>query len=325
MCEPYTSKIWKIDPSKISADWAEQRFQGIRLIELMKTILIKLIKLDFSSYSLKDDSLAPDGGEFYYGETGAQEIPDGFTRILKKNGALILTKVKVKGIKVNSREVEFIYNGELKKIIACEKIVSTIPLHDLYEYIDRKESSIGRSLQEGLEYMNIIFVYLLLNKDHVSNDHWLYFPDRDIVFNRSVEFKNWSDQMCPDGKTAICLDITCFEGDELWTLSKEKLVERCIKDVEKVNLIEKTDVFDSLVLKIKNAYPYYDLDYMTKLQNIIKFIESNGCILCLGRTGRFYYTNSDGSIEMGMDLAKRLVNEESGVSALDWEIRKVSY
>ena len=67
--------------------------------------------------------------------------------------------------------------------------------------------------------MDIIFVYLLLDQESVSNDHWLYFPDVEIIFNRSVEFKNWSRNMCPSGKTALCLDITCFEGDETWTLT----------------------------------------------------------------------------------------------------------
>ena len=84
MCEPYTTKIWKTNPGNISADWADQRLQGTKLVKLFKRIIIKLLKLDFCSYSLEDDSLAPDGGEFYYGETGAQDIPHGFERELKK-------------------------------------------------------------------------------------------------------------------------------------------------------------------------------------------------------------------------------------------------
>ena len=84
MCEPYTTKIWKTSPQNLSADWADQRFQGIKLTEFIARVIKKLLKLDFSSYSLEDDSLAPDGGEFYYGEMGAQEIPDGYARALSK-------------------------------------------------------------------------------------------------------------------------------------------------------------------------------------------------------------------------------------------------
>ena len=34
-------------------------------------------------------------------------------------------------------------------------------------------------------------------------------------------------------------------------------------------------------------------------------------IYCLGRTGIFHYNNSDGYIEMGMELAKKLLVEQS--------------
>ena len=107
MCEPYTTKIWKTNPGNISADWADQRFQGTKLVKLFKRIIVKLLKLDFSSYSLEDDSLAPDGGEFYYGETGAQDIPHGFERELKKLDSEILTKVVISKIFENEKAVEF--------------------------------------------------------------------------------------------------------------------------------------------------------------------------------------------------------------------------
>src|SRR5581483_11478881 len=50
MCRPYTSKIWHTDPANISADWADQRFQGENLKKLLKRVVKKLLTLDFSSY-----------------------------------------------------------------------------------------------------------------------------------------------------------------------------------------------------------------------------------------------------------------------------------
>ena len=72
MCRPYTSKIWHRDPSEISADWADQRSQGENLSKLLGRIMKKILTLDFSSYNLEDDSLAPDGGAFYYPLRGIQ-------------------------------------------------------------------------------------------------------------------------------------------------------------------------------------------------------------------------------------------------------------
>jgi len=327
MCEPYTTKIWKTNPDKLSADWADQRFQGVKLIELIKRVVIKLIKLDFSSYSLEDDSLAPDGGEFYYGETGAQDIPDGYERELKKFDSEILTKVTISKISENEKSVEFTIKGSdgtVNKVSANDVIISTIPLHDCYDYLDRDEPEVKEKL-ESLKYMDIIFVYLLIDKEQVSNDHWLYFPDEDIIFNRSVEFTTWSKKMSPEGKTALCLDITCFEGDETWETANQTLVKECIDSSVKVGLIQDDDVFDSLVIRVKDAYPFYDLDYKDKLLKIVNFIEGKNVVRCLGRTGVFRYNNSDGSIEMGIELAKKFISNESDASALDYEVKEISY
>lgn len=310
MCKPYSTKIWKTQPENISADWADQRFHGIKITELAKRVVKKLLKLDFSSYSLEDDRLAPDGGEFYYGELGAQEIPNGYERALKKLDVQILKNVLID--KINDNEIEFVVrgeNGSKLKISADDSIISTIPLHDCYNYIERNNNSVKKQL-ESLKYMDIIFVYLLLDKEQVSNDHWIYFPDEDIIFNRSVEFTTWSKRMSPEGKTALCLDITCFEGDETWKKTNKSLVQESIDSSIRIGLIKKGDVEDSLVIRVKDAYPFYDLDYKNKLREVVEFIEETDNIHCLGRTGIFHYNNSDGSIEMGMELAKTLLAKE---------------
>ncbi|MBI2498717.1 NAD(P)-binding protein [Candidatus Woesearchaeota archaeon] len=323
MCYPYASKIWNCDPSEISADWADQRFQGLKIKEMIKKTFKKIIKLDFSSYSLEDESLAPDGGEFYYGELGAQEIPNAFERALKKYNSEILTETKITKIYEKQLRIDYSYNNKNYSAEAKKAVITTIPLHVYYELIDKKDKNTEKVLKE-LKYMDIIFIYLFLNKEKISNDHWLYFPDRDIAFNRAVEFKTWSKKMAPEGKTATCLDITCFENDDTWNKTDEQLVKECIDSAEKAKLLKKEEVFDSKVIRVRDAYPFYDLDYEKKLKKIVNFIENSNNIFCLGRTGIFRYNNSDNSIEMGFELAKRLLNKDNR-SLLDYTIKKVSY
>ncbi|MBI5391753.1 NAD(P)-binding protein [Candidatus Woesearchaeota archaeon] len=323
MCYPYTSKIWGTDPGEISADWADQRFQGVNLKQLIKKTIKKAVKFDFSSYSLEDDSLAPDGGDFYYGEMGAQEIPDAFQRALKKRNATILTQAGVTRISEKERVVDYEHDGKKYTAQATSSIITTIPLHMYYALVDTKDDTVKKAL-DSLKYMDIIFIYPFLNKEQISNDHWLYFPDKDIIFNRAVEFKTWNKKMAPKGKTATCLDITCFEGDSVWQKTDEQLVQECIASAEKAQLFKKEDVFDSKVIRVKGAYPFYDLHYEEKLRKIVGFIECSGNVFCLGRTGIFRYNNSDNSIEMGFELAKRLLDNKD-TSLLDYTIQNVSY
>jgi len=172
--------------------------------------------------------------------------------------------------------------------------------------------------------MDIIFVYLFLDIPRISNDHWLYFPDKDIIFNRAVEFSNWSAVMCPQGRTSVCFDITSFPDSPEWQLTDQQLVARTIDDAVRTGYLKRENVKDSLVLRVTHAYPYYDLDYKEKLDSIVAFLETDREHL-LGRTGIFRYNNSDNSIEMGFDLAEKLLAGTNGASAHTYSVREVSY
>ena len=306
MCHPYTSKIWRHDPGEISADWANQRFKGENLKKLIGRVAKKLLTLNFSKYDLRDDSLAPDGGPFWYPLRGIQEMCDALHRAATEKGAKVLLSANISAVDSTKKTITFTHNGE-SHTVAYTGLISTIPLHSYYKLQDRTLPEVKTALG-GLKYMDIIFVYLFLDTPQISNDHWLYFPDKDIIFNRAVEFSNWSPKMCPEGKTSVCFDITCFEGDDIWEQSDEKLVEKTIEGCEQTNYLKGEDVKDSLVLKVKYAYPFYDLEYKDKLDTIVAGLEHNDTYL-LGRTGIFRYNNSDNSIEMGFALAEQLLDE----------------
>jgi protoporphyrinogen oxidase len=323
MCRPYTSKIWHTDPANISADWADQRFQGENLKKLLKRIAKKILTLDFSSYNLEDDSLAPDGGPFYYPSRGIQELPDALANGALAHGAVIETGVTPTSVSVSDRTVTYSRGGE-QQTVSFGHLISTIPLHALYDLQERKSPEVGRALA-GLTYMDIIFVYAFLRRP-LSNDHWLYFPDPDVVFNRAVEFSNWSPDMCPPGKSSVCFDITVFEKgtESLWNASDAELSARVLHDAERVGYLERSEVFDTHVFRVKHAYPYYDVDYKAKLDVIVPFLERDHVSL-LGRTGIFQYNNSDNSIEMGFLLADKFLSAGDRRSVYQARVKAVSY
>lgn len=322
MCEPYTSKIWHHDPAEISADWADQRFQGENLAKLFKRVIKKILTFDFSSYNLEDESLAPDGGAFYYPNKGIQEMVDALARVAVAKGAQIHTGAQITRVDTATQTVFYTWQGTLYTA-RYKQLISSIPLHTYYELQPRRDEKVSRALA-GLRYMDIIFVYLFLKVPHISNDHWLYFPDKDIIFNRAVEFSNWSPVMCPPGTTSVCFDITAFPESAEWRLADEELVARTTADAVRVGYLAKEATTDSLVVRVTHAYPYYDLDYKEKLDTIVAFLETSQEHL-LGRTGIFRYNNSDNSIEMGFELAEKLLGGGVHASAHAYTVKEVSY
>jgi len=321
MAKHYTAKVWRHDPKEISADWADQRLQGEDLVKLLKRIVKKIVTLDFRSYDLKDDSLAPDGGPFYYPQRGIQELPDALARAAELKGAKILTSARITRVDTASQTVYYEYEGK-SYMAKYGELISTIPLHAYYNLQEKRDASVENALA-GLKYMDIIFVFLFLDMPQVSNDHWLYFHDKDIIFNRAVEFSNWSPVMCPPGKTSICFDITSFEGSPEWNMSDDDLIARTKKDAATAGYVQSKDVEDALVVRVKYAYPFYDLDYKQKLDTIVGFLETPHHRL-LGRTGVFRYNNSDNSIEMGFELADKILAGEEA-SAHTYTVKAISY
>ena len=50
----------------------------------------------------------------------------------------------------------------------------------------------------ALTFRNVITVNLMLKKKQVTHDTWLYVHDRNILFGRFHEPKNWSAAMVPE-------------------------------------------------------------------------------------------------------------------------------
>jgi protoporphyrinogen oxidase len=321
MCRPYTSKVWRTDPGLISADWAEERFQGEKIIYLIKRIFIKLFTFDFSSYSIEDEELIPDGGFFYFPARGIQELSDAFARSCQENGAVIMTRARLLSVSRQEHSVAFTHDGA-PYTAGYGSLISTIPLKTFYDLQDNKDDRIA-ALVDNLIYMNIILVFVFVHEKKISNDHWLYFPDHRIIFNRAVEFSNWSPEMCPPGTTSVCFDITCYNDSDLWNMPNDVIARTVMDDAQRIDYLQKHSIESYHVYRLKYAYPFYDLDYKRKLDQVIRFLEADNCCLA-GRTGMFRYNNADNSIEMGFALSEKFIHNAPVKSIYDYKIKHIS-
>ena len=323
-CKSYASKLWQMDPSELSSDWASQRVSGFDLSKVIKVLFSKMLHRNISQDTLEEENKFPDLDPFYYPDYGYQMLSDALAEQIVSKGGGIRTEVEIKKIKMQtSPVVEYLMKGR-KAQVEGEKIISTIPLDKVVDYIDPEVPASIKEKAKRLIYLNIIFVYLIFNKTKVSSDSWIYFPTEDIVFNRAVEFKNWSRHMYPDDSTALCLDITCRENSHWWNCSEQEVISKCIKGLEKAGLANRDEVIDSYLLKVKYAYPILELNYKKKLIEVVSFLERCGNFFALGRTGIFKYNNADNSMEMGLQLARAIINNEKNFTLLNYNVNNPS-
>ncbi len=294
----YTEKTWQIPPSQISPDWAGQRITLLNLWDVVKKTLFKPKNVPRTYVS-----------RFHYPKTGGiGSISRGYRRIVEEHGSTVRTGTRVTGVRVEGDRIVQVTStcDGTSRDESVETVVSTIPINRLVEMMDPLPPAEVLEAAKNLKHKAIIFVYLKLDREKVTDDHWVYLPEGHLRVHRISEFKNFSEQTCPPGKTLLCAEITCNDDDETWNQSDDELTEIAVKDLSGIGLFAREDFLDSKVKRVPYAYPLYDLDYRDNLQVLIQFLKKIKNLTSTGRQGLFRYGNMDHSVAMGARVARSM-------------------
>ena len=158
-----------------------------------------------------------------------------------------------------------------------------------------------------LKFRSHVSLFMTLNKKENFKDQWIYFPDKEIPFGRIMEPKNFSEGLVPKNKTSLLLEFFCWENDEIWNSSKEKLLQISIKYLQQLGFTKREEIIDIYIQKEKYAYPVYDLDYKENLKIIKNYLNQFSNLQLIGRAGSFRYNNQDHALEMGILSARNII------------------
>ena len=309
-CEPYASKCWRVDPSQISSEWGEARSPAnFNLTTIIKDLLFKK-----QANKLEENNPYPDADSFYYPKRGGiGAIAERLAAEIHNLGGVIYTDVDVKKINLMDHRVtvSYIRQGQ-NELIEADQVISTIPVNNLVEILEPAiPENIFNHLSK-LKYLNTIFINVIINRKKISDDSWLYFPQpsEEVIFNRAVEFKNWSPMMAPSDKTSLCLDVSCMADEPIWKNENNdrELIEKARDGLLRSGIISRPEeMAEGIVIKVPCTYPIYDLSYSENLKPVIDHLEKTGQLRLLGRTGKFSYANMDKVMADGFKLAEEIM------------------
>jgi len=294
----YTEKIWGIPASEINKDWASQRIAGLSLVSAIKKMIFK----KGGPKTLVDS--------FFYPSLGAGLVYEEMKKKIEEQGSQVLLNAEPVSI---THENGRVMNVEVKteqgtKSFSPQAVISSIPVTREVELFDPSVPAGVLDAASKLRFRAQVYLFLTIDKEKVTDDNWVYFPDKVVPFGRISEMKNFSKEMSPPDKTSLFVEFFCFEGDEIWNSSKEQLFDMTIEWLEKLKFLKKEEVINIHHIKREHAYPVYNLDYQERIETVMKWMDSFENFFAIGRPGRFRYTNQDHSLEMGI-LAARSVLE----------------
>ena len=311
--EKYTEKLWGRHPSEIDSSWGSQRVKGLSITAVLKDML-KLNK------GKKETSLIE---EFKYPKYGPGQLWEEVAKKIEEKSGIIKKNYKVVKINANNNKIISVIcdNFGKKEIIKGDIFISSMPLKDMINSFNFNVPNKIKNISKGLPYRDFITVGLLVNKLNLDNktniktinnivpDCWIYIQEEKVKLGRIQIFNNWSPYMVKDinNKVWIGLEYFCNENDELWNKSDIEFSNFAIDELVSIGIINKEDVIDFHVEKVKKAYPAY-FDTYKDIDKLIKYLDKYENLYCVGRNGQHRYNNMDHSMITSFETVNNIEN-----------------
>jgi protoporphyrinogen oxidase len=296
----YSEKVWGLPCDQISEEWVAQRIKGLSLKVAIRDAI----------FGAKGRKVATLIERFLYPGLGIGRISDRFREEIEKHNQVYLNCSAVQVNHDGERITGVVAMGRRSEgLLEGSDFISSIPLSNLVTMMNPAPPPDVIRAARALRYRSTIIVAIMIDRDKATDLTWIYFPEAKIPFGRIHEPKNWSVLMAPPGKTALVAEYFCFENDDTWKREDPELVIGTIRTLADLGFIKKEEVRDSKVIRIRKAYPLFEVGYERNYEKIMDYLRTFENLQVIGRGGMFKYYNMDHAIETGIKAAENLLGK----------------
>jgi protoporphyrinogen oxidase len=297
----YSEKVWGINCNRISAEWVAQRIKGLSLA--------KAVKNAFFKFTCKDIPTLTDN--FIYPKLGIGRISERLKDEIEKQNA-VYTGTSVESINHSQFRIDSIVvrDENSTRIVHGKEFISSMPVTKLVRILNPAPPADILDAVSKLKFRDLVIVTIMVDRKRVTDQTWIYIPEQKIPFGRIHEPTNWSKKMAPEGKTLIVMEFFSFKGDPVWNETDERLKDVTLENLAKLGFIKRHEVIDSMVVRVPQAYPLFEVGYKKLCQKVYDYLGLFSNLHFAGRTGMFRYYNMDHAIESGLDTAEWIIQKE---------------
>ena len=290
----YSEKVWGIDCSMICASWVAQRIKGLSLATAIKNAFFK-----FSGRGL-----ATLTDSFLYPSLGIGRISDRLRSEIEKSNT-VSTNAGIVAINHRDHRIESvtIRDQDRLRTIAADEFISSIPVTSLVRMLNPAPPAWILETAARLRFRDLVVVAIMVDREQVTDQTWIYIPEQKIPFGRIHEPTNWSRAMAPAGKSLVIAEYFSFQGDPVWSMSDEGLSELTVDHLARLGFLARRDLLDSMVVRVPKAYPLFKVGYRQYADALYEFLGRFENLHSTGRSGMFRYYNMDVAIRSGLETA----------------------
>jgi protoporphyrinogen oxidase len=303
----YSARVWGLPTSQISSKQA-QRVAKLNL----KNIILRVlgIRADPATYFTK----------YMYPRKGISLLYEGMADAVRKAGNCVRLQSPVVRLEREGstiRRVVFTVDGR-EQALECDVVLSTLPLPILVNMTTPALPAEVVNHAAKLRYRSLKLIYVVLKRPVLTDFHWVYLLDEQFRVNRVSEQKNVSPYMVPADRTVLCVELSVWKDEPLWTASDEEIYRLTLRDLMQMGYgITEDEVEEYHITDIPTAYPVYELNFEDHLIPTLEGVHAIDNVLTLGRHGLFLNNSMDDNVLLGMRVADHL-ETHGGPDARRW-------
>src|SRR4051794_10783395 len=293
----YTEKVWGVPTTELRAEWAAQRIKGLSFFSAAKAAFL-------GNKGNKIKSLI---SEFHYPRFGPGQMWETMCDEIIALGGEVRLNTPVTELEVEDGRIVALTAGDER--IEPSEVISPPPPRAPRRMAGEHPTHEVREAAMGMRYRDFLTVALVIDGEDLFPDNWIYIHDDTVNVGRIQNFRSWSPWMVPDpSKARVGLEYFCFQGDELWEMADEDLVELAKREIAQLGLGDPSKVEKGYVTRVPLAYPMYDADYAERVDAIKDWLGGIENLQQVGRNGLHRYNNSDHSMLTAMRAVDNIVN-----------------
>ncbi len=284
----YAKKYHTIDAGQMDVDWIGPRMYQPK----MREVLLGALQSDTEDvYYVKD---------FFYPNHG------GFAAFL---GGLIPSRgleLNHEVTRINHVQRQLFFDNGFR--CAYEELISSLPLPELIKLVDDVPSEVVEAANK-LACSICVTINIGVERDDISDVHWSYFYDDDILFSR-ISFPHLlSPNNVPANHGSVQAEIYFSNKYKPLSAHPDALIAPTIDDLIQCGILRDTDV---ITYKEARVIPYanviFDLERQEALKKVHEYLNTIGISYC-GRFGDWGYHWTDDALLSGEAAAQKVLGK----------------
>ena len=225
-----------------------------RYLEKVDGWPLEVISAD-RAVKLRDEQRAPEG--FWFPPGGIGSLMQAMEQAVRDEGGDVrlstpMTALRHEGGRVTGVEVA----GSAPGVIHADSVISAISPGLV---VRAATPAAPEGLLPPITMRAVALVYLMAEREPVTEEAWIQVDDPRVPFSRIAEFVNWDAGMVPAGRTVLCAEVygTGADDDPWWSLDDDALARSVAGALaDPLGWVDDPSAFRALrVVRMPRAYP----------------------------------------------------------------------